>query len=181
MNISPDHSFASRVRRCARPIVFLALLFVVTTAVATHAALAQTAPPPQAQPEADAANIEERARAIGRELRCVVCQNQSIDDSNAPLALDLKQLLRERLHSGDSDAEAKAFLVARYGNFVLLKPPFQFNTVLLWLGPFLLFGLVGWLVRRYFATPRELPLQVPELSSDDLKTIDAILEKGSRP
>ena len=181
MSFSPDRSFVTRVRRYARPIVFLALCYAVTATVATHAALAQTAPHLQVQPQADAANIEERARAIGRQLRCVVCQNQSIDNSNAPLALDLKQLLRERLQSGDSNAEAKAFLVARYGNFVLLKPPFQYNTVLLWLGPFLLFGVAGWLVRRYFATPRDEPAQAPELSSDDLKTINAMLEKGSRP
>ncbi|RME62068.1 MAG: cytochrome c-type biogenesis protein CcmH, partial [Alphaproteobacteria bacterium] len=69
--------------------------------------------------------LEARARAISQELRCLVCQNQSIDDSNAPLARDLRLLVRERLQAGDSDEEAVAFIVARYGDFVLLRPPLK--------------------------------------------------------
>ena len=87
--------------------------------------------------------LEARAQHISKELRCVVCQNQNIDDSAAPLARDMRLLVRERLTSGDSDAQAKAFLVARYGNFVLLRPPFQPNTWALWLGPFVILGLAG--------------------------------------
>ena len=79
--------------------------------------------------------LEARARHLSQELRCVVCQNQTIDDSDAPLAHDLRVLLRERLLKGDSDDEAKAFLVKRYGTYVLLKPPFQRDTLFLWLGP----------------------------------------------
>src|SRR5215471_12461914 len=79
--------------------------------------------------------LEARARHISQELRCVVCQNQTIDDSDAPLAHDLRVLLRERLLKGDSDDEAKAFIVKRYGTYVLLRPPFQFDTLPLWLGP----------------------------------------------
>ncbi|HEY3950673.1 cytochrome c-type biogenesis protein [Phenylobacterium sp.] len=79
--------------------------------------------------------LEARARAVSRELRCVVCQNQSIDDSAAPLAHDLRVILRERLAAGDTDQQAKAYLVARYGDFVLLRPPFQPDTWALWLGP----------------------------------------------
>jgi cytochrome c-type biogenesis protein CcmH len=76
---------------------------------------------------------EERARDLSRELRCMVCQNQSIDDSEAPLARDLRLLVRERIAAGDSDSEVIDFLVARYGEFVLLKPRFERQTLLLWL------------------------------------------------
>lgn len=126
-----------------------------------------------------AARIEERARGIGKELRCVVCQNQSIDESNAPLALDLKQLLRERLAAGDSDAQAKAFLVARYGNFVLLKPPLQANTLLLWLGPFLLLGVAGVTVHHYFRSrsDRAGTAALTPLTTADLAAADRILDQ----
>jgi cytochrome c-type biogenesis protein CcmH len=94
--------------------------------------------------------LETRARALSAELRCVVCQNQSIDDSNAPLARDLRLLVRERLLAGDSDAEVKRFLVDRYGTFVLLKPPFDRNTLLLWLTPLVvLAGAVFFLMSRW--------------------------------
>jgi cytochrome c-type biogenesis protein CcmH len=79
--------------------------------------------------------LEARARILSKELRCLVCQNESIDDSEAPLAHDLRMLLRERLSKGDSDRQVLDFLVARYGEFVLLKPPFAWNTALLWLMP----------------------------------------------
>src|SRR5256714_3401768 len=79
--------------------------------------------------------LEARARALSKELRCMVCQNQSIDDSDAPLARDLRILVRERLKAGDTDQQVIDFLVARYGDFVLLKPRFTSHTALLWLGP----------------------------------------------
>jgi cytochrome c-type biogenesis protein CcmH len=82
--------------------------------------------------------LESRARALSEGLRCLVCQNQSIDDSNAPLARDLRILIRERLKAGDSDAQAVDFIVARYGDFVLLRPRFMPETWLLWIGPFAL-------------------------------------------
>lgn len=81
------------------------------------------------------AGMEARARELSAELRCLVCQNQSIDDSDAPLAKDLRRLVRERLVAGDSNAEVKTFLVQRFGDFVLLKPPFGWHTWLLWLAP----------------------------------------------
>ena len=93
--------------------------------------------------------LESRARVLSQELRCVVCQNQSIDDSNAPLAHDLRVLLRDRLVSGDSDQQALDFIVARYGNFVLLKPPMQLNTLLLWIGPLLILLVAGIGFGRY--------------------------------
>jgi cytochrome c-type biogenesis protein CcmH len=79
--------------------------------------------------------LEARARALSAGLRCMICQNQSIDDSDAPLAHDLRVLLRERIAAGDSDDEVRAFLVARYGAFILLKPPFAWETLLLWATP----------------------------------------------
>lgn len=89
--------------------------------------------------------LEARARDISAEIRCVVCQNESIESSNAGIAQDLRVLIRERLQAGDSDAQVKDFLVARYGDYVLLRPPFASYTLLLWLGPalVLLAGGVG--------------------------------------
>src|ERR1700740_2219424 len=84
--------------------------------------------------------LEARARGLSRELRCMVCQNQSIDDSDAPLARDLRILVRERLKAGDSDTQVLDFLVARYGEFVLLRPRFEWHTALLWLAPL---GILG--------------------------------------
>src|SRR5438309_12042689 len=81
------------------------------------------------------AALEARARVLSKELRCMVCQNQSIDDSEAPLAKDLRVLVRERLKEGDSNQQVIEFLVARYGEFVLLKPRLGFHTAILWLGP----------------------------------------------
>jgi cytochrome c-type biogenesis protein CcmH len=94
---------------------------------------------------------EARARDLSRELRCMVCQNQSIDDSEAPLARDLRLLVRERIAAGDSDAQVIDFLVARYGEFVLLKPRFEAHTLLLWLLPPLALaggGLALWMHGR---------------------------------
>ena len=85
--------------------------------------------------------LEARARVLSKELRCMVCQNQSIDDSDAPLARDLRVLVRERLEAGDSNQQVIDFLVARYGDFVLLKPRFTSHTALLWLMPAVVFGI----------------------------------------
>ena len=89
----------------------------------------------------DDPKLEARARALSTELRCLVCQNQSIDDSDAPLAKDLRVLLRERLQAGDSDKQVISYLVDRYGEFILLKPYFGRHTLLLWLLPFVLLGV----------------------------------------
>lgn len=90
------------------------------------------------------AEIETRAKDVGRSLRCVVCQNQSIDESDAPLAMDMRKLVRDRLKEGDSNAEVISYMRELYGDYVLLKPPVQTNTYILWLAPFLLLlaGLV---------------------------------------
>lgn len=109
---------------------------------------------------------EARARQLSLELRCLVCQNQSIDDSNAPLARDLRLLVRERIVAGDDDAAIRSYLVARYGDFVLLKPPFDSRTVLLWFGPFAVLAAGAtavWLsARRRRAAPAAAPLSEAE-------------------
>ncbi len=92
--------------------------------------------------------LEARARALSTELRCLVCQNQSIDDSNAPLARDLRLIVRERLKAGDSDEGVRKFVVARYGTFVLLSPPVERSTLLLWATPVLLLAFAGWMLGR---------------------------------
>ncbi|WP_339334324.1 cytochrome c-type biogenesis protein [uncultured Maricaulis sp.] len=97
------------------------------------------APQPDEQMADEA--METRARALYRDLRCVVCQSQSIDESNAPLAADMRAVVRERLLAGDSDAEVRTWLQTRYGDYVLMTPPLQGNTLLLWLLPAIL--LVG--------------------------------------
>lgn len=124
--------------------------------------------------------LESRARTLSQELRCVVCQNQSIDDSNAPLARDLRILLRERLQSGDSDQQAVDFIVARYGNFVLLKPPFQWNTLLLWIGPLLMLLVAGLGFGRYVgASAAKSADASPLLSEKELERAEMMLKEGS--
>src|SRR5579872_2838273 len=87
--------------------------------------------------------LEARARALSEELRCMVCQNESIDDSAAPLARDIRLLIRERIREGESNDQVRAYLVSRYGDFILLKPPFKPETWLLWLSPALVLGVGG--------------------------------------
>jgi cytochrome c-type biogenesis protein CcmH len=112
------------------------------------------------------AALETRARELSRGLRCLVCQNQTIDDSDAPLARDLRLLVRERLQSGDDDAAVMRFIVMRYGDFVLMSPPMDARTILLWAGPFgaLALGavLVWSLSRRRRALVAEAPLTAQE-------------------
>jgi cytochrome c-type biogenesis protein CcmH len=93
--------------------------------------------------------LEARARSLSQELRCVVCQNQSIDDSAAPLARDLRIIVREQLSAGKSDEGVKDYLVKRYGTYVLLRPPLNTATLFLWFGPALLALLAGWAVVRF--------------------------------
>ena len=94
--------------------------------------------------------LEKRARAINKELRCVVCQNQSIDDSDAPLAKDLRMLVRANLIEGKTDQEVIDYVVSRYGDFVLLKPPVKGATIPLWLGPILIFIIGMIAIVRHF-------------------------------
>ena len=100
--------------------------------------------------------LETRAREISQDLRCLVCQNQSIDDSNAPLAKDLRVIVRERLIAGDSNEQVFAYLVSRYGNYVLLEPPFQADTFLLWASPFLMLAIALSVAALYLRRRPEL-------------------------
>src|SRR5438876_11928 len=128
--------------------------------------------------------LEARARALSRELRCMVCQNQSIDDSEAPLARDLRILVRERLQAGDSDAQVLDFLTARYGEFVLLKPPLTWHTALLWLAPsgVLMLGMVTLIMarRRRMAGPiGAAGAAEPALTASEEERLGRLL--GSQP
>ena len=120
--------------------------------------------------------METRARNITKQLRCLVCQNQSIDDSNAPLARDLRLVVRERLKAGDSDSATLAFVVARYGDFVLLRPPVKATTWLLWFGPLalLIAGAVFlWMrTRRNKAAP---PAAAAPLDAAEQKRLDELM------
>jgi cytochrome c-type biogenesis protein CcmH len=118
--------------------------------------------------------LEKRAREISSELRCLVCQNQSIDDSDAQLAKDLRLLVRERLVAGDTDQQVRDFLVQRYGEFVLLKPTFSSHTMLLWLTPVLVLVLGG--IGAYAALRRRS--KAPEtLSEEEQKALEALLRQ----
>ena len=122
-------------------------------------------------------NLEARARELSRELRCMVCQNQSIDDSEAPLARDLRLLVRERLTKGDTDQQVLDFLVARYGEFVLLKPPLEGRTIILWTLPplALLAGAIG----LFFAGRRRRlgQLEPATLSNEEQRRVSTLVDK----
>lgn len=126
---------------------------------------------------------EARARELSRELRCMVCQNQSIDDSDATLAKDLRVLVRERIAAGDSNNQVLDFLVARYGEFVLLKPRFELQTLVLWLvAPLVLIGGGAglWLhIRRRGAGAAREPEAPKPLSADEQARLDRLLGEGS--
>ena len=118
--------------------------------------------------------LESRARAIDKDLRCLVCQNESIDESNADLAHDLRVLVRQRVLAGDSDAQVKQYIVARYGNYVLLKPPFDAETYLLWFGPLvLLLGGVG--AATLYYRRAALTGETAALSADEKRRLAALL------
>ncbi len=117
---------------------------------------------------------ESRARKLSTELRCLVCQNESIDDSNAPLAKDLRLLVRERIMAGDSDEQVKAFLVQRYGEFVLLRPPVSLRTLALYGAPFAALALGGLLIWRR-ARVKAGPVAVAALSEDEKARLDKVI------
>jgi cytochrome c-type biogenesis protein CcmH len=110
-------------------------------------------------------SLETRARIISQDLRCLVCQNQSIDDSDAPLAKDLRVIVRERLTAGDSNQQVFSYVVARYGNYVLLKPPFEQDTYLLWASPFLMLIIALGIAFNYLRIRPE-PDDEPELKDE---------------
>jgi cytochrome c-type biogenesis protein CcmH len=121
--------------------------------------------------------LEARARALSQELRCLVCQNQPIDDSNAPLAADLRRLVRERLTAGDNDEAVLGYVVRRYGDYVLLKPPKRADTAVLWYGPFAILaaalaGAFVYLRRRRSATGAD----TAPLDADEEKRLAALVD-----
>ena len=153
--------------------------------LALFCALLSAGPVAAVLPEEQLADpaLEARAREISRELRCVVCQNQSIDDSDAPLAADLRAIVRERLMEGDTDEEVMAYIVARYGNFVLLKPPLDRQTILLWAAPLLVLipgglGLALYLRRRGRTDSAAEPAP---LSAKERRALAEILKTGDAP
>ena len=120
--------------------------------------------------------LEARAREIGRALRCVVCQNQAVDDSNAEVAHDMRRAVRERLSAGDSDRQVMDFMVARYGDYVLLKPPFKADTWLLWLGGPLVLLLAG--AGLALAARKRRPVEAPPapLTDEERARVDELLQ-----
>lgn len=141
-----------------------------------------TVPAAAVQPDevlSDAA-LEKRARALSAGLRCLVCQNQSIDDSDAPLAKDLRVLVRERLVAGDSDEAVIDYVVARYGDFVLLKPPVNSHTLLLWLAPLLVLGAAVVAARRVLRRPAATLSEAP-LSASEEKDLSRLIEQARDP
>lgn len=134
-------------------LTITALLLAISVPFAAHAVQPDEILPDAAQ--------EQRARSISAGLRCLVCQNQSIDDSDAPLARDLRLIVRERIKAGDSDGAVVDYVVARYGDYVLLKPPFNRSTLILWVSPVLL--LLGgiWLGRKVMRPGGSIEAAVP--------------------
>ena len=128
------------------------------------------------------ASLEKRARSLSTGLRCLVCQNQSIDDSDAPLAKDLRVLVRERLVAGDSDQQVIDYVVARYGDFVLLKPPMNTHTLLLWIAPFLaLAGAVVVILRGDAARPAASVATAAPLSAREEEELDRLIKSTRGP
>src|SRR5437899_5175062 len=156
---------------------WLCLIVAVLTLVALPPALAVEPDEILSDPA-----LEARARALSKDLRCMVCQNQSIDDSQAPLARDLRILVRERLQAGESDQQVINFLVARYGEFVLLRPRFSWHTALLWFGPaaMLLIGACGIIVlaRRYRANFDRARAEQERLTAAEAARLSEILRSG---
>ncbi|HEX7218671.1 MAG TPA: cytochrome c-type biogenesis protein [Burkholderiales bacterium] len=119
------------------------------------------------------ADLDRRVHAVATELRCLVCQNQTLAESNAPLAIDMRNQIREQMKAGASDRDVVEFLVARYGDFVLYRPPLKASTVALWAGPFVILALGAWvLVRRL----RRRPAAEPELSEAERARAAKLLE-----
>jgi len=134
----------------------------------TPAAFAGEAKPVAADPA-----LEERVTALASELRCLVCQNQTLADSNAPLAVDLRNQIREKMQRGASERDIVDYMVSRYGDFVLYRPPFKTTTILLWAGPILLM-IAGFAV-LYFRLARRRAEPKAELSKEDRKRAAALL------
>ena len=147
----------------------LSLTLLPVLCIVSFLSLAQEAPPAAEDPI-----LEKRVQRLSEELRCLVCQNQSLADSNADLAVDLRNQVRELMQQGQTDAQIREFMVARYGDFVLYNPPVKSATLLLWLGPFVLLAVAGVALVTYLRRrDRELPAQL--LSDEDRERARALL------
>jgi cytochrome c-type biogenesis protein CcmH len=162
-----------------RKLIAISLVLLTTALAAPSARAVQ---PDEIMPDPVK---ESRARDLSRELRCMVCQNQSIDDSEAPLARDLRLLVRERIAAGDSDAQVIDFLVARYGEFVLLKPRLERHTLLLWLlPPFALAGggLALWMhSRRRAKSVAAEDISSPKLTAEEEARLERLMAGEPAP
>jgi len=150
--------------------IFLAFLFLILA----------TAPARAVEPAEMLSDpvLEERARELSKGLRCLVCQNQSIDDSNAELARDLRLLVRERIAAGDSNDQVVGYVVSRYGDFVLLSPPFKATTLVLWIGPLVIaFIAIGSLIGYFRRTTAEAP--APPLSEEERQRLQSLTGNDS--
>ncbi len=133
----------------------------------------------EAAPAADDPVLEHRVMKLAAELRCLVCQNQSLADSHADLAIDLKNQVREQIREGRSDAEIREYMVARYGDFVLYSPPWKATTVVLWAGPFVLL-LAGALALVVYLRNRRARVVTTELTADEHARARTLLGGGER-
>jgi cytochrome c-type biogenesis protein CcmH len=150
------------------------LVAILLLAAAPFAAAAKEATPTESDPVAAA-----RAVALANELRCLVCQNQSIAESNAELAVDLRRQIREQIAAGRSDAEIVDFMVSRYGDFVLYRPPLKATTVLLWVGPLVLVLAGFWTLARALRAHRQA--QAPPLTADERERAERLLAAKEEP
>lgn len=153
---------------CKRQVVFLLFILIVSPFSWAKEAL----------PVAENPEIEKRMIALSEELRCLVCQNESLAGSRSDFAKDIRREIREQLIANKSDKEITDFLVARYGDFVLYRPPVRTNTMLLWFGPFI-FLLIGACVLIFYLKQRRKSLQESPLSNDQLKQAETLLKKSS--
>jgi cytochrome c-type biogenesis protein CcmH len=170
----PQWTLARLLRFARNGRAFLPLLFLLVTIVTTAPAYAVR--PDEMLPDPA---LEARAREVGQELRCLVCRNQSIDDSDADLAHDLRVLVRDRIKAGDSNNQVVAYIRARYGDFVLLRPPFELDTVLLWGGPALILLLGAFGIHRYYRHRRRD--EPPPLSAEERRRLKSILDAAAEP
>lgn len=151
--------------------LMMATLLAVLLPLAAHAVQPDEVLPDAAQ--------EKRARSISAGLRCLVCQNQSIDDSDAPLARDLRLIVRERIKAGDNDGAVVEYIVARYGDYVLLKPPFNTSTLILWASPlFLLLGGI-WLGRKVMRPGGSVEPAAPLDAAEKAKLAEILGREGA--
>ncbi|MBI5275345.1 MAG: cytochrome c-type biogenesis protein CcmH [Burkholderiales bacterium] len=156
----------------------VAFVLVMLLAAGSSPAIAGDAAPLAQDPA-----LEERVTRLGNELRCLVCQNQTIADSHSGLANDLKQQIREQLRAGKTDAQVMAYMVERYGDFVLYRPPMKGTTALLWYGPFVLlaagFGVVVLILRR--RRPRDEGESLPYTDAQRSRAAELLAQEETRP